>query len=195
MVEDQRYQGKLLLKYQTIQHERQTPYQHEHYDIRRRVFVALSYLKSIKAWLSVPPRSHLELYSLSTTWKLVFTPQPCKPFRNILGHAVTLMIPTSTPEIVFLLNVSRERQLHTGSLCPYMLLRIMCRISWPCSAFSLVSCSLSSIIFFQFLLHASIKTNSESSASQTPVRSGGPNLLATRSKIASWDGPMIPRMP
>jgi hypothetical protein len=113
MVEDQRYQGKPLLKYQTIQHERQTPYQHEHYDIRRRVFVALSYLKSIKAWLSVPPRSHLELYSLSTTWKLVFTPQPCKPFRNILGRATTLMIPTSTPKIVVLLKVSSERQFHT----------------------------------------------------------------------------------
>jgi hypothetical protein len=41
MAEDQRYQGKPMLKYQMIQDERQTPHQHDQYDIRRHVFVAL----------------------------------------------------------------------------------------------------------------------------------------------------------
>jgi hypothetical protein len=98
-------------------------------------------VKSIKAWLSVAPCSHLELYSLSATWKLVFTPQLYKPFRNILGHAITLMIPTSTPEIVVLLNVSRERQLHARIPVPIHALEVQVSNLMP------LLC-----VFFSFLL-------------------------------------------
>jgi len=107
-------------------------------------------------------------------------------FQKHPRDAITLMIPTSTPKIVVLLNVSRERQLHTRIPVSIHALEIYVSNLMPLlSIFFSFLLSVQHSIFQIYASRFTLQSKQMANHARLKTHCGmpGPNLLATRSTI------------